>query len=845
MKKNEKYKIEGMSCASCQARVEKAVSKLNGIKSCSVSLLTNSMIVDRDENLSQKEIMDSVKNAGYKASLMKEDESAVFSKNNETKKLLIILILSVIFLVPLFYIYFTYMNGFFVFSLENHPFVIGIIGLVLSSIIIGLNYRFFVSGTKAIFHGGPNMDTLVALGSGVAYIYGLVIFILMCLNLSNNEELMRLSMNLTFETAGMVTTLITIGKLLESYSKGKTTTAIKKLLELKPNIAHKYIDGNITDINSELLLKNDLFIVRPGELFPADAIIIEGYASIDESSLTGESIPIDKKNGDFVKTGTINLNGSLICKAIAVGEETTINKIAKMVENASSTKTKISKLADKISLFFVPIVIGLAIITFTIWMFVGQSFIDYYHLNVTPISYAISRAISVLVISCPCALGLATPVAIMVASGKGAKNGILYKSAQVLEEAGKIDIAVFDKTGTLTKGETEVDLVLGNNIPSEELIKYAYSVEFGSAHPYAKAISKYALEKEIQATSCVDFKDLVGVGVSGKINGSLIEIVKESYLKEKNITNEFTNETNEIKNRGATPIFVLKDNKLAGLISISDQVREDAIESTKRLKSIGISVVMLTGDNEITARNIAKQIGIEHVIANVLPNEKYEVIKELQKQGKVMMVGDGINDSVALTQANIGVAIGKGSDIAIESADIVLAKDSLLDIYGAIILSKKAYKNIIENLCWAFVYNIIMIPIAAGALSPVGLINLYPWMGAAAMSLSSITVVLNALRLNLVNIYKNQKHPKKSHILLSDMTFKRRNNNMKVYVEGMMCMHCVNRVKNALEQIDGVKSADVTLENGLAEVSTSKDVSDEIIKAAIENSGYKVVKIER
>ena len=845
MKTNEKYKITGMSCAACQARVEKAVSSLDGVKNCSVSLLTNSMVIDRDEKLSPKDIEKAVKASGYGASLLKEKETTLLSKDNEVGKLLFILIFSIIFLIPLFYLSMGYMNGWYIFNLEKYPIDLASIELVLASVIVGINNRFFRNGFKAIFHGGPNMDTLVALGSGIAYIYSLIIYILMIVNYNNSSEVMRLSMNITFETAGMVVTLITIGKLLEAYSKGKTTNAIKKLLELRPNIAHKYVHGTTIDVDSNELLINDLYLVKPGELFPADGIIVKGFTSIDESSLTGESIPVDKHEGDLTRTGTINLNGSIVCKATAIGKDTTIAKIAEMVEIASSTKTKIARLADKISLFFVPSVIGIALLTFGLWMLLGGNFVATHDLNVSLLSYSISRGISVLVISCPCALGLATPVAIMVGNGKGARNGILFKSAHILEETGKVDIVVFDKTGTLTIGRPTVREIFFDKITKEEFLNYVYSLEANSNHPYGKAIVEYAKEKNSSLLEVKNFEDIPGIGVKGLINDEEMMIVKEDYLLTNGIKNPFIKESDSLKKNGTTQVYLLINDQVKGMISLSDEIRKDADKTVKLLKDIGITPIMLTGDNELSARSIASQAGINDVISNVLPEQKYEVVKKLQEQGKVMMIGDGINDSIALSQADIGVAISKGSDIAIESADIVLTKDSLVDIYASIILSRKTLLNIKENLFWAFLYNIIMIPIAAGAFSGVGLYKLAPWMGSAAMSLSSVTVVLNALRINLYNIYKERKHSQKRRIEYKPIELEKERSVMKIKVEGMMCMHCVAHVKSALEKLDGVTNVNVTLETGLAEITTSKEISDEQIKTAIEDSGYKVVNIER
>lgn len=827
--KKEKYKITGMSCAACQSRIEKGISKLDGVKSCNVSLLTNSMEIEKDDSLSAKDIEENVSKLGYKAELVNKKDNSFLNENNETKKLLIIFIISLVFLVPLFYLSFTYMNGLYCFGLEKHPLRFTGIIFILSSIIVFVNYRFFVNGTKALFHGGPNMDTLVMMGTGISYIYSFVIMIIMVVTKSN---LHHHSMNLVFETSGMIPTLITIGKLLESISKGRTTNAIKSLLELRPKIAHLVKDDKVTDISSDDININDTVLVKPGEYFPIDGIIVEGYSSIDESSLTGESLPIDKNVGDLVRTGTINLNGQLVVKTTATGEETTLNKIVQMVITASGTKTKISRLTDKISNIFVPVVTGISLVVFVLWLIFGKGFVETHSLSSSVVTYAISRAISVLVISCPCALGLATPVAIMVASGKGARNGILYKSAEVMEKCGQIDIAVFDKTGTLTEGRPSIKEFLVNDIDENELLSIVYSIESKNNHPYGKAIVEYSKDKNIKDIAITNYKDLPGYGVEGSINKDKVLIVKESYLNENGIKNVFDKHID-----GATSIYVLINNKVKGLFIIEDTIREDAITLINNLKSIGISTVLLTGDSSSSANKIGDFLGVNQVISNVLPNQKYEVIKELQKQGKVLMIGDGINDSVALTQADVGIAIGKGSDIAIESADVVLAKDSLLDVYGAIRLSKIARRNIIENLFWAFFYNVIMIPIAAGSLSLVGIYNLPPYLAALAMSLSSITVVLNALRINLYNIYKIKTNKQRIEYKQIEIE-QERNKLMKIRVDGMMCEHCKKRVEDALKKIDEVISAEASLTEKSATFTISKDINESIIKAAIEDSGY-------
>ena len=825
----EKYKITGMSCAACQARIEKGVSSLKGISSCNVSLLTNSMEVEKDNALSSEEIINNVTKIGYKAELITKRNDQELLKNKETLSLSIILGISLLFLIPLFYLSLTYMNGWYCFGLEKHPLLFVEICFGLATIIVAVNYRFIINGTKAIFRGGPNMDTLVMMGTLISYIYSFVVMIIM---LVTRENLMERSMNIVFETSGMIPTLITIGKLLESISKGKTTNAIKALIELKPKIAHLVINNEIKDISSDDVKVNDIVLVRPGEYFPVDGIVVEGYSSVDESSLTGESLPIDKSVNDLVRTGTINQNGQLLVKTIKTGEETTLNQIIKMVLEASSTKSKITKLTDKISTIFVPSVIGISLITFSLWLIFGKNFIISHSLSNNLLTYSISRAISVLVISCPCALGLATPVAIMVASGKGARNGILFKNASVLEKTGQIDIAVFDKTGTLTIGKPVVTSCYLNNIDEHTLLSYVYSLEIKNNHPYGKALLDYSKKDNPDIFKTESYENIPGYGIKGNIQNNEILIVKESYLKENNIINPFINVEND-----GTQIVVLINNEVKGLFVVSDVVREDAIKLIENLKKIGISTVLLSGDSYSSTKKIADYLGVNQFISNVLPNQKYKVIKQLQEQGKVLMVGDGINDSVALTQADVGIAIGKGSDIAIDAADIVLAKDSLLDIFGAINLSKIAKRNIIENLFWAFFYNIIMIPIAAGALSFTGLYKLPPYLAALAMSLSSITVVLNSLRINLYNVYKSS--PKKMRINYQQISLESESKTIAIGVDNMMCEHCKARVENTLRNVDEVDNVTVSLENKSATINLTSEIDEDKLKAAIEGSGYK------
>ena len=745
MVENEKYNVEGMSCAACVAHVDKAVRGVEGVKDVNVNLLTNSMIVTYDTPASPSIISAAVKKAGYKAKVSKKSKDNSDLEDNETPKLLKVLIVSIIILIPLFYISMGYMLmdtfpnwplGIF----KEKPLIMGITTMVLALAILIINNRFFVSGFKSLFHGGGNMDTLVALGSGTAFIYSLVLLILMSVySFSGDmEKVMTISMNLSFETAGMVPTLITIGKTLESYSKGKTTNAIKSLLNLEPKTARVIRDNNELIIDQKDVLKGDIFIVKPGEAFPVDGIVIEGFSSVDESMLTGESIPVEKEKGSKVSSGTINHNGLLKCEATYVGNETTINKIVDMVKTASSTKTKMSRIADKVAGIFVPVVMGIALIVFTIWLFVSTY-------NITT---SLERAISVLVISCPCALGLATPVAIMVGSGKGAKSGILFKNATALEETGKINFAVLDKTGTITKGKPVVTDIYPIGISIEVLMVIASSIEKPSEHPLSISIIEKAKEMSIETKEVKDFIALPGSGVKGYIDGNLVVGGNKTTVND--ITDEINALSDKYASEGKTPLFFSMNDKLIGIIAVRDEVKEDSKEAIRLFEKYGVKTIMLTGDNEVTANAIAKEVGVSQVFSGLLPEDKQTIIKKLKEFGKVLMIGDGINDAVALTESDLGMAIGAGSDIAIDSADVILMKSSLKDAVAAYSLSRYVYLNIIENLCWAFIYNIIMIPFAATA-------TMRPWMGAAAMSLSSFCVVMNALRINLFNLYKERK----------------------------------------------------------------------------------------
>ena len=849
MTTNQKFDITGMSCAACQAHVEKAVNNLNGVESCSVNLLTNSMLVSYEDSLKAEDIVNAVNSAGYGASLSIDKVLTVDDyKDKDTLHLFIRFLVSLFLLIPLFYISMGHMLSWPLFGLEHNLLLLGGIELGLSLSILIINNTFFRSGTLALFHGGPNMDTLVMLGAGVAFLYSFIIYIFMIITNSSGdvEKLHTLSMNLYFETAGMVPTLITIGKTLESYSKGKSTNAIKSLLNLSPKIAHKVVGDEIKDIDANDLAKDDLFIVRPGESFPADGVIVDGHSTVDESMLTGESMPKEKKVGEIVSCATINQEGVLECKATRVGKETTLQQIVKMVETASSTKTKISALVDNVSKVFVPTVILIAAITFVFWLIFGGDFVSALTSGETLLSYSIKRGISILVISCPCALGLATPVAIMVASGKAARNGILFKTALALEETSKINYVLLDKTGTITEGKPEIAEILPLNSHSiDEVLTIAYSLEFSSNHPLAKAINKYAEKNDIRRSDIKEFETIVGHGVMAKINNNKAYAVNSSYLSQIGLENEYKKlEQNNTIN--ASEIIIVLGNEIIGQILVSDKLKSDSQKAISELKELGIIPIMLTGDNSSTASYIANQVGVSSYLSDILPEQKLKVVKYLQKFGSVLMIGDGINDAPALTQANIGMAIGRGSDIAIESADVILMSSSLKDAVKAIRLSRITLLNIKENLFWAFFYNLIMIPIAAGCFSAVGLANLAPWMGSAAMSLSSLFVVLNALRINLFDLTKSRKHKESKVAIpsLNDIFNEESKLTRIISIEGMMCEHCVARVKKVLEEIDGVSNADVSLDKGTAIITLEKEVPNKIIKATIEDSDYKVISIE-
>ena len=756
--KKEHYLVKGMSCAACQAHVDKAVKNTKGVVSCNVNLLTNSMDVEYDDNLTNSnEIITSVRNAGYDAKVHNEKLSSEELKDKQTPKLVKRFIISFVILIPLFYLCMGYMLNWPLAVLRDYPLVLAIIEMVLALTIMIINNHFFINGIRSAFKGNMVMGTLVALGSGVSFIYSFVLTIILIVKVINNEDpasFHMIMMNLSYETAGMVPTFITIGKILESYSKGKTTNAIKALLDISPKTANVMRDGNELLIPVSEVVIDDVFIVRPGEIIPVDGIVIDGESSVDESMLTGESMPIEKVIGSNLRSGTINKNGVITGKATKVGEDTTINQIIKLVGKAANSKAKISQTVDKVARIFVPSVIVISILVFAGWMIFGKSFVESHDdISSTLLSYSIERAIAVLVISCPCALGLATPVAIMVGSGMGAKHGVLFKNATVIEETGKIDYLLLDKTGTITKGEPTVTDIISTT-DEKEILSIACSLENNSEHPLAQAILKKGREENVPLLNVKNFLSISGKGIKGQIKGDEYLLGNESFINENHIDiSKIKDILKILSNEGKTPMILAKNNMYLALIMVSDTIKEDSKEAIRLIKNLGIIPVMLTGDNELTAKYIAKQVGIDYVISNVYPEGKYQIIEKFKKHGKVMMVGDGINDAVALTSADVGMAIGQGSDVAIESADVVLIKSTLMDAYAAIRLSQYTYLNIKENLFWAFIYNIIMIPIAAGAFSMLGLYKLAPWMGSAAMALSSVFVVLNALRINLFNPY--------------------------------------------------------------------------------------------
>nr|WP_300409399.1 heavy metal translocating P-type ATPase [uncultured Ruminococcus sp.] len=831
----KQYNVTGMSCASCVARVEKAVNKVDGVTSCSVNLLTNSMSVDGD--VKSSDVINAVEKAGYGASLKgnssKENKSNDEPlKDTETPKLKKRLFSSLVFLILLMYISMGHMMwGFPLPSiLANNHIAMGLIQLLLTGMIMVINQKFFVSGFKALIHRSPNMDTLVALGAGASFIYSVYALFAMTNAQVNNDMslVMKYMDEFYFESAGMILTLITLGKMLESYSKGKTTNAIKGLMNLAPKKATILVDNVEKVVPIEEVKIGDIFVVKPGENIPVDGVVIEGESAVNESALTGESIPVDKTVGDNVSGATVNQSGFIKCKATKVGEDTTLSQIIKMVSDASATKAPIAKVADKVSGVFVPIVISIAVVTIIVWLLCGATF-----------GNALVRGISVLVISCPCALGLATPVAIMVGNGVGAKNGILFKNATSLETTGKVSYVLLDKTGTITNGTPVVtDIIPSENYTENDLLSYASSLESKSEHPLAKAVVQKAIDSNIKTLDTTDFKSLTGNGVSAKINGKTIVGGSVKHISSiTNIDENIIKQADDLATKGKTPLLFVMDNRLLGIIAVADVVKSDSPKAIKELRNMGIKVVMVTGDNEKTAQAIAKESGVDEVIAGVLPDGKEKVVTQYKQKGMVAMVGDGINDAPALTRADIGIAIGAGTDVAIDSADIVLMKSKLTDVSGAIRLSRGTLRNIHENLFWAFIYNVIGIPLAAGVWIPIFGWTLSPMFGAAAMSLSSFCVVTNALRLNFLNIRSSKRDRK-----IKNKTNKKEKNTMTttLKINGMMCPHCEATVKTALESIDGVTSAEVSHESGTAVVTLSKEVSEDVLKQAVVDKGYTV-----
>jgi Cu2+-exporting ATPase len=831
----KKFNVTGMSCAACSSRVEKAVSKVNGVKSVSVSLLTNSMGVEG--SASDESIIAAVEKAGYGASVAggekKQSAENEQLKDKDTPVLMHRLIASVGFLAVLMYISMGHMMlgwplpNFFT---DNHI-AMGLVQLLLCVIIMVINQKFFINGFKGLIHRSPNMDTLVALGSGASFVYSVyALFAMTDAQVKGNADLVMSYMHeFYFESAAMILTLITVGKMLEAHSKGKTTNALKALLNLAPKKATLLIDGKETEVTVDKVKKGDVFVVRPGESIPVDAEITDGSTAVDESALTGESIPVDKTVDDSVSAGTINKSGFIKCSATAVGEDTALSQIIKMVSDAAATKAPVAKIADKVSGVFVPVVIVIALITIAVWLLCGQT-----------VGYALARGISVLVISCPCALGLATPVAIMVGNGMGARKGILFKTASSLEAAGKIQIAVLDKTGTITKGEPKVTDVIPFGISENELLQYAYSIETKSEHPLAKAVIAKAQEIGLVPYEITDFKAESGNGLSGEYNGEKIIGGSKKYISSLiNISNDISSRADSLSEEGKTPLFFMKGDKLLGIIAVADVIKDESPQAVKELQNMGIKVVMLTGDNERTAKAVGKLAGVDEVIAGVLPDGKEKVVADLKKQGKVLMVGDGINDAPALTRADIGMAIGSGTDIAIDAADVVLMKSKLTDVPVAVRLSRKTLRNIHENLFWAFIYNVIGIPLAAGVWIPLLGWQLNPMFGAAAMSLSSFCVVTNALRLNFFDITNPKKDRKIKYKSKKDDNAMTKT--MKI--DGMMCSHCEGRVKQCLEGLSQVSAADVSHEKGTAVVTLSADVSNDVLTKTVEDQGYKVISI--
>lgn len=861
----KQYTVTGMSCAACQSRVEKAVGKVPGVTSCSVSLLTNSLGVEG--SAAPEAVIKAVEDAGYGASIKEaasDSRKGSYSAriaaekdaltDHNTKILKKRLVWSVFFLLILMYFSMgVHMWGWPVpsFMQGNHV-AMGLMQLLLSGMILVINQKFFISGFKSLFHGAPNMDSTIALGSGAAFVYSTVmLFAMTGAQVSGGSEAAMPYMNeFYFESAGMILTLITVGKMLESLSKGKTTDALKSLMELAPKTATLIRDGKEVTVSVDEVQCGDIFTVRPGESIPTDGIVLEGISAVNEAALTGESIPVDKEPGSRVSSATTNQSGFLKCRATRVGEDTTLSQIISLVSDAAATKAPVAKLADRISSVFVPSVIVLSVITIALWLLLGKD-----------IGFALAHGICVLVVSCPCALGLATPVAIMVGNGLGAKNGILFKTAEALQETGNIQIAALDKTGTITSGFPAVtDVLPADGITESELLQKAAALEFHSEHPLAKAVITYVSDPEkagnMDFSGLSDLQVLPGNGLTGVFQGKQISGGKEEFILTKaSISPDMKKAAVTLSENGKTPMFFEEDGRLLGMIAVADPIREDSARAIQELRNMGIHVVMLTGDNRRTAEAIGKQAGVDEVAAQVLPEEKEKIIQLLQKSGKVAMVGDGINDAPALTRADIGIAIGAGTDVAIDAADVVLMKSRLTDVSAAVRLSRTSYRNIVENLFWALFYNVLLIPLAAGLYAHWGL-NMNPMWGAAAMSCSSLFVCMNALRLNLFRLHdsgkdhrgrntlQNKKLINSNQPVIEKENGKDKKMKKTMKIEGMMCCHCEATVKKALEALDGVTSAEVSHENGTAVLELSRDVSDDLLKKTVEDKDYKVTGME-
>lgn len=845
----KQYNVTGMSCAACSARVEKAVSGVEGVTSCSVSLLTNSMGVEG--SAPPEKIIEAVERAGYGASL-KESGGAAKTRtesrdpleDKETPKLLKRLIASAVFLLALMYVSMGHMMWGFPLpsALAENPLAIGLLQLLLTAIVMVINQRFFISGAKGLFRGSPNMDTLVAMGSGAAFFYS--VCVLFAMTFADHAQAHGYLHELYFESAAMILTLITVGKMLEAMAKGKTTNALKSLMRLAPKTATVIRDGTEIEVPVEDVKKGDVFVVRAGDNIPVDGVVLEGNGAVDESALTGESIPVDKSTGDGVSAATVNRSGFLKCEATRVGEDTTLSQIIKMVSDAAATKAPIAKIADKVSGIFVPTVIGIALLTVIGWLTLGQE----------SVGFALARGISVLVISCPCALGLATPVAIMVGNGVGARHGILFKTAASLEEMGRIKRIALDKTGTVTEGEPKVtNIAFVGSVGADRLLTVAQSLEKKSEHPLARAVVAYAEEKGIEAEEISDFRTLAGSGLDATLDGKAVIGGNGELIKLKmTLPEELEKRGEELANEGKTPLYFAENGKVLGLIAVADRLKSDSKSAVKRLDKMGVETIMLTGDNERTANAVARDAGIRRVVAGVKPDGKERVIRELSESGKTAMVGDGINDAPALTRANVGIAIGAGADVAIDAADVVLVKSRPSDIPRAVKLSRATLAAIHQNLFWAFIYNVIGIPLAAGLFIPLLGWEMNPMFGAAAMSLSSFCVVMNALRLNLVRLDEkenddtdNVTETNPTTVSIEEIITDERNikemNKITLKIEGMMCPHCEARVKQTLEGTSGVASAEVSHKAGTAIVSCADSVSRESLAKIVEAQGYKVV----